>query len=101
MGSPEQIVDLHSFFTWSLGILLSVIVFLYYEKGKEVKALKDEHKSEKKILQDKIDKLYDESINDLKTFDADKTNSMQSFLAMLNKHTDLLEQIKRFIHDKR
>ena len=99
--SIPDISNVNSLLTYLLGLLVFVIGFLYKEKTKELKELKDDHKDELNELKDQVNKLYEDSINDLKTFDKDKTQTIIDFTSILNKQSMLLDQIKTLINDKR
>ena len=96
-----KLTSVNEMLSYALGVLVFVVGFLYREKAKELKDLKNEHKEELKDLQKQVNKLYDDSINDLKMFDKDKTQSIIDFTSILNKQSMLLEQIKTLINDKR
>lgn len=101
-GIPTpDITDVNSLLTYLLGVLVFVVGFLYREKDKEVKSLKNEHKEELRLLKEQVNKLYEDSINDLKAFDKDKTQTIIDFTSILNKQSMLLEQIKSLINDRK
>lgn len=99
--TPPDITSVNSLLTYILGLLVFVIGYLYKEKAKELKSLKEEHKQELKDLKEQVNKLYEDSINDLKAFDKDKTQTIIDFTSILNKQSMLLDQIKNLINDKR
>lgn len=100
IDTPD-IKSVNDLLVYVLGVLVFVIGYLYKDKRTELKDLKDEHKEELKLLKNQVNKLYEDSINDLKAFDKDKTQSIIDFTSILNKQSMLLDQIKTLINDKR